>query len=113
MGEPASSPRNSPICHWRVSSHSASRTSARSARSNLSARGRPSSRFQMVIPGLDFSEITLLSSAVMSFSAMSDPLYRLRNAIVERQVRRDGELLHMRGHDRRRQEPRVWSDVYM
>ena len=40
-GEPASLPRNSPICHCFVSIQSASRTSARSARSKL---GRPRPR---------------------------------------------------------------------
>ena len=50
-GEPASLPRNSPICHCLVSIHSASRTSARSARSKLLVRGRPSSRFQIVTDG--------------------------------------------------------------
>ena len=39
-GDPESSARNSPVCHWRVSIQSASRTSARSARSKFT-RSRP------------------------------------------------------------------------
>ena len=50
-GDPASSPWNSPICHWRHNIHRASRTSALSARSKSWARGRPSSRFQRVMAG--------------------------------------------------------------
>ena len=50
-GEAASSPMNSPICHCFETIQSASRTSARMARPNSSARGRPSSRFQSVIVG--------------------------------------------------------------
>lgn len=50
-GEPASSPRNSPTCHCRVSIQSASRTSERSAREKSTARGRPSTRFHIVTVG--------------------------------------------------------------
>ena len=50
-GDAASSPRNSPICHCRVSIHNASRTSAFSARSKSCVRGRPSNRFHSVIVG--------------------------------------------------------------
>ena len=46
IGEAASSPWNSPNCHWRVRNHRGSRTSARRLRSKSVMRGRPSRRFQ-------------------------------------------------------------------
>src|SRR5439155_12840023 len=46
-GDPASSPWNSPNCHWRASIHSGSRIrAARPSETVLSDRGRGSSRFQ-------------------------------------------------------------------
>jgi hypothetical protein len=91
-GEPASSPRNSPSCHCRVSIHSASRTCARKARSNLSARGRPSSLFQTVIPGAVFSTMTDARLEVINFPAISPLRQRRRHLVVERQIGRDGQL---------------------
>ena len=70
IGEPASSPRNSPICHWRVSIHSASRTSAFSALSIFGVRGRPSSRFQPTRAGNSLADTrarSLRGSVMASF----------------------------------------------
>src|SRR5207302_11447540 len=51
-GEHASSPRNSPSCHWRLRNHTASRTGAARGLSSETLRGRGSSRFQVVIEAM-------------------------------------------------------------
>jgi hypothetical protein len=62
-GDPASSARNSPSCSCLASIHSASRTSARSARAISAVRGRPSSRFHVTTVG---SSTRRSRTAVMS-----------------------------------------------
>src|SRR5205807_5162158 len=88
-GEPASLPRNSPICHCLVRIHNASRTSARSARSKLIVRGRASSRFQVVTDGNSRRESASRMSGTGSALGMAHRLHVLHHPVGGGENRRD------------------------
>src|ERR1035437_5513670 len=106
-GEPASLPRNPPICHCLVSTQSASRTSARSGRSKLTVRGRPSSRLNVVIDGNSRRAIASRTFATLIELGTCGHLGGAEDAV--RCGERGGDADPVRRHRQhgRGQEPRV------
>src|SRR5215813_8095598 len=92
-GEPVSSPRNSPICHWRVSIHNASRASALSSRMKSAVRGRPSSLFQSMTVGKARESSASLMSSMTNLSTIVMPVQKLMEIVIGgvAQVDRDRE----------------------
>src|SRR6266849_2939863 len=81
-GEPASSPRNSPTCHWRARSQTGSRICAWRLRCMEPSRGSGSRRVQVVIEGV------ALSLAATDRSCTDRLLYKGK-------IRGDGGALHV------------------
>jgi hypothetical protein len=113
IGDPASEPPNSPICHCLVSIHNASRISAFRARSKLVVRGRASQRLNTVTVGKRRRSMAVTISGTGNTLTISERLRVAKNAIGDCKAGADRNAPECRRHHRRWQQRRVRREIQL